>query len=145
MTSAVPTSVGQCKPLPGVFIDKNCQPPTLSLTCHTTIDSNTKSPRLPSWSETQIHLLQSQVHSLRQDVIHQKKQALEKDRIIAIQQQKITGYIQRESELDELIKQFSNTVHVALETLQDKTPSSNLTEEFSDQSIDDLIPIICDM
>lgn len=90
-------------------------------------------------------MLQSQVHSLRQDVIHQKKQALEKDRIIAIQQQKITGYIQRESELDELIKQFSNTVHVALETLQDKTPSSNLTEEFSDQSIDDLIPIICDM
>ncbi len=101
-----------------------------------------RKPRRPlSWSETQINILQKHVQNLRQDIIDQKRRAIEKDRIIATQQQQITEYARKESKQDDLLKQFANNMHVALEDLRDKKPWTNSSAEVSDEVIDDLITI----
>jgi hypothetical protein len=104
-----------------------------------------RKPRRPlSWSETQINMLQKQVQNLRQDIIDHKRQAIEKDRIIATQQQHITKYVQRESKQDNLLKQFANNMHVALEDLRDKELwTAGSADEVSNDVIDDLITVYC--
>ncbi|TPX11399.1 uncharacterized protein E0L32_007818 [Thyridium curvatum] len=105
-------------------------------------DHDRKPKRPLSWSEAQINTLQKQVKDLRQDIIAQKRQGIEKDRIIASQQQQITKYIQRESKKEDLLNIFANNVHVALEDLRGKGSwEGNTTDDVAAETIDDLITI----
>lgn len=105
-------------------------------------DPDYKQQRPLSWSEMQIHTLQRQVQTLRQDVIDQKRHAIEKDRIIAAQQQKIAQHLQRESKREDLLKHFANNMQVALEDLQD---NKLWEDEVSDSLLDDIITIVNDI
>lgn len=139
----------QSRPLPPIPEEKRHQAPVIPPLRHRPLLAGSvapdpdRKPRRPlSWSEAQINSLQKQNKDLRQEIISQKRQALEKERIIATQKQQISKYIQKESKQDDMLKMFANNVHVALEDLRDKRLwSSNSAHEASMDAIDDVITV----
>ncbi len=107
-------------------------------------DPDRKRPRPLTWFEAQFNSLQKQNQELRQDIIAERRHAVEKDRLIVTLRQQndslqkqVSQHIRRENQHDDLLKQFASTMQVALEDLRDQEPVSRDT-------IDDFITVYCD-
>ncbi|KAH8889968.1 hypothetical protein GQ53DRAFT_824981 [Thozetella sp. PMI_491] len=141
----------QVKPLPSVPEESPILPPPplqqrRFMVGNVKPDSARKTKRL-TWSEEQVEILERQVKDLRRAIFHERRQGAEKDRHIARLEARLNKHLQIFNEQDDQLKQFADTLDVALDDLRLKRKWSSprtSSEESADTGssyLDELITV----